>query len=63
MELIAKKEFLKMSLMQKVILLKHGDRTCGQKELHWDCEEWLLIYYGAGGGKVKREASKKIFIC
>nr|XP_060475687.1 uncharacterized protein LOC132669701 [Panthera onca] len=31
----AKKEFLKTSLVQKVILLKHGDRTHGQEELHW----------------------------
>ena len=31
---MAKKEFLKMSLVQKGDLLKHGDRTHGQKELH-----------------------------
>ena len=23
---------------KKVILLKHGDRTHGQEELHWGCE-------------------------
>ncbi|XP_043410479.1 ribonuclease 8-like [Prionailurus bengalensis] len=31
----AKKEFLKTSSVQKVILLKHGDRTHGQELLHW----------------------------
>ena len=30
---------LKMSLVQKVVSLKHRDRTRGQKELNWDCEE------------------------
>ena len=30
---------------QKVILLKHRDRTCGQEEPHWSCEEWLIIYF------------------
>jgi len=37
-----------------VILLKHGDRTSGQKELQdWGREEWLIIYLGVGGGKEK----------
>jgi len=35
-------------------LLKHWDRTCGQKELlYHGCEGWLIIYYGVGGGKAK----------
>ena len=34
LEPMAKKKFLKTSLVQKkVILLKHKDRACGQKEL------------------------------
>ena len=37
---MAKKEFLRHLWCKKVILLKHGDRTRGQKELHW----------GYGGG-------------
>ena len=35
----AKKKFLKVFGTRKVILLKHKDRICGQKELHWGCEE------------------------
>ena len=40
LEPMAKKEFLKTSLVQKKggILLKHRDRTHGQEELCWDCE-------------------------
>ena len=38
-ELMAKKEFLKTSLYKKVILLRHGDRTSGQNELHCVYEE------------------------
>ena len=34
---MAKKEFLKTSLVQKVVLLKHRDRTHGQKELNCKC--------------------------
>ena len=37
---------------KKVILLKHENRTCRQKELHYKCEEWLIIKsfssYGRG---------------
>ena len=29
---------LEISLVQKMVLLKHGDRIPGQKELHWGCE-------------------------
>ena len=40
---------LKMSLVQNGSLLKHRDRTLGQKELlPWDCEGWLIIYCGVG---------------
>ena len=35
---------------KNVILLKHGDSTRGQKELHWGCEEWLSIYLQVGMG-------------
>ena len=38
-ELTAKKGFLRHLWYKKVILLKHRDRTHGQKELHWGCEE------------------------
>ena len=37
-ELMAKKEFLSRLWCKKVIVLKHGDRTRGQKELHWGCD-------------------------
>ena len=46
-----------------IILLNHRDRTHGQKELHWGCEEWPVIYHGVEGGKGKREAYKRTFIC
>jgi len=45
---------------KKVVLLKHRVRTPGQKELHWGCEEQLIIYYGVGGGKEKRRFSKDL---
>ena len=38
---------------KKMILLKHGNRTPGQKELSWGCEEWLVLYYGVGEVKSK----------
>ena len=25
----------------------------GRKEIHWGCEEWMIIYFGAGGGEDK----------
>jgi len=28
-----------------VVLLKHGDRTQGQNDLHWGQEEWPIIYF------------------
>lgn len=45
----ARKEFW----CKKVILLKHRDRTCRQKELPEDPEERLVIYCGGEGGKVQ----------
>ena len=42
---------LQTSLVQKGGFIKAWDRTLGQKELHWGCEEWLVIYLGFGGGK------------
>lgn len=30
---------LEISLRLKGDFIKHGDRTHGQEELHWDCEE------------------------
>ena len=36
-----------------MVLLKHGDRTCGQEELPWDHEERLVIYCGVGVAKVQ----------
>ena len=39
LEPMAKKEFLRRFWCKKVILLKCRDRTHGQKELHWSCEE------------------------
>ena len=59
---MAKKEFLRCLWCKKVILLKHGDRTRGQKELHWGCEEWLVIYYGVREVKAKG-GFQKDFIC
>ena len=37
----------------KKILLKHRDKTLGQKELSQDYEQRLIIDLGVGGGKVK----------
>ena len=39
-----------ISWSKKVILLKHGDRTHRQKELHQDHEEWPIIDFQAGKG-------------
>ena len=47
---MAKKEFLRHLWCKKVVLLKHGDRTRGQKELHWGHEEWPIIYFQVGRG-------------
>ena len=45
---------LETSLVQNGSLLKHGDRTRGQKELLLrGCEGWLIIYHGIGEGKEK----------
>ena len=57
---MAKKEFLETSLVQKVILLKHGDRTGGTKSTALGLRgERLIIYSGAGGGKVKGKFPKE----
>ena len=40
---MAKKEFLRHLWGKKVILLKHRDRTRGQKDLHWGDEEGPII--------------------
>ena len=54
---------LKMSLVHNGSLLKHRDRTLGQKELlPWGCEGWLIIYHGVGGGKEKGRL-RKYLIC
>lgn len=64
MERTARKRVLEEVLGAKmVILLKHWDRTCGQEELGWGCEDRLVIYYGIGGGKDRREASRATLIC
>ena len=42
-----------------MILLKHEDRTHGQKELPRDSEERLIIYLGVGGGKGKGKFPKR----
>ena len=47
---------LKTSLVQKVVLLKHGARIWGRDELPWGSEEWLTIedFLSHGGeGDVK----------
>ena len=57
------KEFLRRLCCKMVVLLKHGDRTCGLEELlPWACEGRLIPYLGVGGGK-KKGGFKKIFIC
>ena len=60
---MANKELFKTSFVQKGDFIKSQDRTCGLEEVHWGCEEWLLIYYEVGGSKVKREASRGTLIC
>ena len=56
---MAKKEFLRHLWYKKVILLKHGDRPCGQKKLlYWGCEGRLNIYLGEGEIKTKGSVQK-----
>lgn len=51
---------LEISLVRKVVLLKHRDRTPGQKELlPQGCEGQLTIYFGVG--EVKRRDVPKGF--
>ena len=50
---------------KQVILLKHRDRTCGQKKLHWDCDSELIVYPQVGRGfgtrKSLRSFGSKVF--
>ena len=46
----SKERILEASLVQKGGFIKDGDTTLGQKELHWGCEEWLVMYF-----QVRRE--------
>ena len=56
---MTKKEFLRHLWCKTVVLLKQGDRTCGQKELlPRGCEGWLIIILGVGGGKVNGDFQK-----
>lgn len=51
---------LEISFVQKkVILFKHGDRTCWRKEpLPWGCEEWLMITWELGEVRKKGGVQK-----
>ena len=56
---MVKEEYLRCLWCTKVILLKHRDRTHGQKgQLPQDCEGQLTIYSGVGGGKDKGSFQK-----
>ena len=46
----AKKEFLRCLRCKKMVLLKHMDRTLGQRMLHWGCDRRLIIYLQVGRG-------------
>ena len=50
---MAKKEFLNTSLVPKGDFIKARDRTHGQEEWSWGCEQCLVSYFGAGGVKSK----------
>ena len=50
---MAKKEFLKMLLVQNGDFIKVWGQDRGQEELPWDDEETLVIYLEVEGGKVK----------
>ena len=50
MKPMAKKKFLRCLWYKKVVLLKHGDRICGQKRLHWGHEEGPLYTFKLGRG-------------
>ena len=55
LELMTKEEFLKTSLVRKVIFLKHGDRTRGQEELPGTMRrDWLYTWES---GEVKSRGS------
>ena len=38
------RKFSRRFWCKKVILLQHRDGARGQKEVHWACEERLMIY-------------------
>ena len=59
---MARKEFLGHLWYKKVVLLKPGDRTSGQRELRRGPKEWLIIYL-VFGGETMQGASKRTFIC
>lgn len=58
---MAKKEFLRYLWWEKVVLLKHRNRTPGQEKLPWVCEVWLIIHLGAGEVRIKG-VSRRTFI-
>ena len=39
------KEFLTCFKCKRMLLLKYRDRIHGQKDLYFDCEEGLIIYF------------------
>ena len=54
---MAKKELLETSLVQKGDFIKAGDRTHGQEERSWGCEQCLVLYFGAGGSSQKGQVT------
>ena len=44
-----------------MVLLKHRNRTHGQKELHWGCDEWLGRYILPCGEGVRENLSLRNF--
>lgn len=59
-----KKEFLRCLCGKKVVFLKYEDRTGGEKEGRWGCEQWLNICFqvwrGSGIEQVVRNFGNKI---
>ena len=49
---MVRKEFLRHFMVHKggFFFFKLGDRTHGQKELHWGHEDWPIIYFHVGRG-------------
>lgn len=51
---MVKEKFVKHFQCKKVLLLKHwGWAPRGRKELPWDYEEWLIIYFSVGRDRDK----------